>query len=60
MPIKNRFSEMLPEITAIRRDLHENPEILFETHRTSQVVADQRHHTERWPIGSLPFETNNI
>ena len=41
MPIKNRFSEMLPEITAIRRDLHENPEILFETHRTSQVVADQ-------------------
>ena len=41
MPVKNRFAELLPEITAIRRDLHENPEILFETHRTSQVVADQ-------------------
>ena len=41
MPIKNRFAEMLPEITAWRRDLHENPEILFETHRTAQVVADK-------------------
>ncbi len=41
MPVKNRFAELLPEITAIRRDLHENPEILFETHRTSQVVADR-------------------
>ncbi|MBE0413164.1 M20 aminoacylase family protein [Yoonia sp.] len=41
MPIKNRFAEMLPEITAWRRDLHENPEILFDTHRTAQVVADK-------------------
>lgn len=41
MPVKNRFAELLPEITAIRRDLHENPEILFETHRTAQVVADK-------------------
>ncbi|MEM7295626.1 MAG: M20 aminoacylase family protein [Pseudomonadota bacterium] len=39
MPIKNRFSELLPEITAWRRDLHEHPEILFATHRTSEVVA---------------------
>jgi hippurate hydrolase len=41
MPIKNRFAELLPEITAWRRDLHENPELLFETHRTSAVVADK-------------------
>ena len=41
MPVKNRFAEMLPEITAWRRDLHEHPEILFETHRTSGVVADK-------------------
>ncbi len=41
MPVKNRFSEMLPEITAWRRDIHENPEILFETHRTSALVADK-------------------
>jgi len=41
MPVKNRFAELLPEITAWRRDLHENPEILFETHRTAAVVADK-------------------
>ncbi|MGR3572883.1 M20 aminoacylase family protein [Brevirhabdus sp.] len=39
MPIKNRFSELLPEITAWRRDLHEHPELLFDTHRTSGIVA---------------------
>jgi amidohydrolase len=41
MPVKNRFAEMLPEITAWRRDLHEHPEILFETHRTSATVAEK-------------------
>ena len=40
MPVKNRFSELLPEITAWRRDFHENPEILFDTHRTSARVAE--------------------
>ncbi|PJE37118.1 amidohydrolase [Pseudooceanicola lipolyticus] len=39
MPVKNRFAELQTEITAWRRDLHENPEILFETHRTSALVA---------------------
>ncbi|MEO1614182.1 MAG: amidohydrolase, partial [Pseudomonadota bacterium] len=38
---KNRFAELLPEITAWRRDLHEHPEILFETHRTSAVVSEK-------------------
>ena len=41
MPVKNRFAELQDEITAWRRDLHENPEILFETHRTSAVVAEK-------------------
>ena len=41
MAIRNRFSELLPEITAWRRDIHQNPELLFETHRTSQFVADR-------------------
>ncbi len=40
MPVKNRFAEMLPELTAIRRDFHENPELLFEVHRTAAKVAD--------------------
>ena len=41
MPIKNRFAELLPEITEWRRDLHRHPEILFETHRTAGIVAEK-------------------
>ncbi len=41
MPVKNRFAELHEDITAWRRDLHENPEILFETHRTSALVAQK-------------------
>lgn len=41
MPVKNRFAELLPEITEWRQDLHEHPEILFETHRTSALVAEK-------------------
>ena len=39
MPIKNRLSEMQAEITAWRRDLHENPELLYKVHRTAATVA---------------------
>jgi amidohydrolase len=41
MPVKNRFAELHDEITAWRRDLHEHPELLFETHRTSATVAQK-------------------
>jgi len=41
MPIKNRFAELLPEITEWRRHLHENPEILYEVHQTAAFVADK-------------------
>ncbi|MDC0736973.1 M20 family metallopeptidase [Cognatishimia sp. SS12] len=41
MPIKNRFAELLPEITAWRRDIHSHPEILFDTHRTAALVAEK-------------------
>ncbi len=41
MPVKNRFAELHPEITAWRQDLHENPELLFDTHRTSALVAEK-------------------
>jgi amidohydrolase len=41
MPIKNRLAEMHSEITEWRRDFHQHPEILFETHRTSAIVEDK-------------------
>lgn len=39
MPVHNRIAGMAPEMTAWRRDLHAHPELAFEEHRTSDVVA---------------------
>jgi len=41
MPVKNRFAELLPEIAEWRQDIHMHPEILFDTHRTSALVAEK-------------------
>ena len=41
MPVKNRLAELHPEITEWRRDIHQHPEILFDTQRTSALVADK-------------------
>ena len=41
MPVKNRLAELHPEITEWRRDIHQHPEILFDTERTSALVADK-------------------
>jgi hippurate hydrolase len=40
MPVKNRFAELAPEITAWRRDFHQHPELMFEVHRTAARVAE--------------------
>ena len=41
MPVKNRFAELQKEISGWRHDIHQHPEILFETHRTSALVKDK-------------------
>lgn len=41
MPVKNRFSELQKEIAEWRQDIHQYPEILFETQRTSALVKDK-------------------
>jgi amidohydrolase len=40
MPVKNRFAELLPEITAWRRDFHAHPELLFDVQRTAGKVTE--------------------
>jgi hippurate hydrolase len=41
MPLVNRFADLHADITAWRRDLHANPELLFDVHRTAALVADK-------------------
>ena len=41
MPVKNRLAELHPKITEWRRDIHQHPEMLFDTQRTSAMVADK-------------------
>ena len=41
MPIVNRIADLHDEVTAWRRDLHANPELLYDVHRTAATVADK-------------------
>lgn len=41
MPIINRVADLADEIATWRRDFHENPEILFDVHRTAGIVAEK-------------------
>ena len=41
MPIRNRIADLHDEVTGWRRDMHQNPELMFETHRTSTFIADK-------------------
>jgi metal-dependent amidase/aminoacylase/carboxypeptidase family protein len=54
MPIRNRFAELLPEITEWRQHLHRNPEILYEVHETAAFVAESCASSAwtRWSRGS--------
>ena len=41
MAVRNRFAELQQEISQWRKDIHENPELLFDTFRTSELVANK-------------------
>jgi amidohydrolase len=41
MPIINRIADLQDEVTEWRRDLHENPELQYDVHRTAGVVAEK-------------------
>lgn len=40
MPVKNRFAELLPEMTVWRRDFHQYPELIYDLPRTASRVAE--------------------
>jgi hippurate hydrolase len=41
MPVVNRIADLAPTVAGWRRDIHAHPEVLFDTHRTSALVADR-------------------
>jgi amidohydrolase len=41
MPNNATISQLTPQITAWRRDFHENPELGYDVHRTAKIVADK-------------------
>lgn len=47
MPIYNRIADFHEDLVATRRDIHAHPELGFEEHRTSDIVAKQ---LESWGI----------
>jgi len=41
MPKTDLIAALAPEITAIRRDFHRHPELMYEVQRTAGIVADK-------------------
>ena len=39
--LKSDIDELVPDLIAMRRDLHEHPELAFEELRTSGIVAQR-------------------
>ncbi|WP_298437671.1 amidohydrolase [uncultured Jannaschia sp.] len=40
MPVRNRFADLLPELTAFRHDLHMHPELQYDVERTAGRVVE--------------------
>ena len=65
MPIVNRVADLQPDIQAWRRDIHENPELLYDVHRTAAFVADRLREfgcdevATGLGIESVPYFTRN-
>ncbi len=47
MPVHNRIADFAPDMTEWRRDIHAHPELAFNEHRTSDLVAAK---LEGWGI----------
>ncbi len=41
VPVHNRIADFAADMTAWRRDIHAHPELAFDEHRTSDIVADK-------------------
>ena len=41
MPIVNRMAELHNEITEWRREIHQNPELMYDVHQTAAIVAEK-------------------
>ena len=41
MPIVNRIAELADDVAVWRQDIHQNPELMFDVHRTAGIVAEK-------------------
>ena len=50
-PLKTLIDEYVPDLVAMRRDLHEHPELAYEEVRTSGIVAQRPIFGKARPAG---------
>lgn len=50
MPKTDIIAALTPEITAIRRDIHRHPELMYDEHRTAALVAEK---LKEWGVDEI-------